>query len=334
VAQTGETGSSVRAVRASKPVHGTRDRAPVTGTGKSICTSKASRVSTNCLSDYAGIMSRLWPSRPTERPSPQAAETTRSVCGMRKRAPASARCRGTGVVSRPSPGTTTAPSWLPGASIRQSGSGQWARLALFNAAGTQISEIFCFSILSTNFLPLPELLRVLTHLIANGRVFSVSWSPDGTKIASGSQDKTIKIWNAQTGQCVSTLSGHNDPVRSVCFSPCGTKIVSGGGTEESVGFSVGGNRDFSIRIWDAETGTQIGSSLSGHKGPVRSVCFSPCGTKIVSGGGEYRWTGNKDFSIRIWDAETGTQIGSPLSGHSGCVTAVSLILVFKTCGVC
>jgi len=134
------------------------------------------------------------------------------------------------------------------------------RLALANRAGTQISEIFCFSILSTNFLPLPELLRVLTHLIANGRVFSVSWSPDGTKIASGSQDKTIKIWNAQTGQCVSTLSGHNDPVRSVCFSPCGTKIVSAGG----LGENHGGNGDFSIRIWDAETGTQIGSPLRGH----------------------------------------------------------------------
>jgi WD40 repeat protein len=60
---------------------------------------------------------------------------------------------------------------------------------------------------SSNFLPLTELLRVLTHLIANCRVRSVAWTPDGKKIASGSNDKTIKVWNAQTGQCVST-HGH------------------------------------------------------------------------------------------------------------------------------
>ena len=104
------------------------------------------------------------------------------------------------------------------------------------------------------------MLRALTLLIANGRVVSVAWTPDGTKIASGSDDKTIKVWNAHTGQCVSTLSGHKDPVRSVCFSPCGTKIVSGGGLVKVLR----GNEDFSIRIWDAETGTEIGSPLTGH----------------------------------------------------------------------
>jgi WD40 repeat protein len=76
--------------------------------------------------------------------------------------------------------------------------------------GTQICKIFYLLILSSNFLPLPELLRVLTHLIANGRVRSVAWSPDGTKIASGSDDETVKVWNAQTGQCVSTLTGHSE----------------------------------------------------------------------------------------------------------------------------
>jgi WD40 repeat protein len=61
----------------------------------------------------------------------------------------------------------------------------------------------------TNFLPMPALLRVL-NLIENGRVRSVIWSPDGKNIASGSHDKTIKVWNTQTGQCVSTLTGHSD----------------------------------------------------------------------------------------------------------------------------
>ena len=54
------------------------------------------------------------------------------------------------------------------------------------------------------------------------------------------------------------------------------------------------------------------STLRGHTDPVRSVCFSPCGEKIASGGGDY--FGNEDYSIRIWDAKTGEQIGSPLRG--------------------
>ena len=59
------------------------------------------------------------------------------------------------------------------------------------------------------------MLRVLNHLIGNGRVRSVAWSPDSKKIASGSNDKTIKVWNAQTGQCASTLIGHSGYVTAV-----------------------------------------------------------------------------------------------------------------------
>ncbi len=78
-------------------------------------------------------------------------------------------------------------------------------------------------------------------------------------LPSGSDDGTVKLWNTNTGDCVSTLSGHMDPVWSVCFSPCGTKIVSGGGLEK-----LDGGNGVSIRIWDAETGNQIGSPLNGH----------------------------------------------------------------------
>jgi WD40 repeat protein len=71
-----------------------------------------------------------------------------------------------------------------------------------------MGKIFPPVILASNFLPSPDLLRVLTHLIAKKSVFCVAWSPDGTSLASASRDHTLKIWNAKTGKCVSTLSGH------------------------------------------------------------------------------------------------------------------------------
>jgi len=65
----------------------------------------------------------------------------------------------------------------------------------------------------------------------------VSFSPDGKRIVSGSQDKTVKVWDAQTGQETLTLKGHSDLVTSVSFSPDGKRIVSGSG-------------DKTLKVWD------------------------------------------------------------------------------------
>ena len=74
------------------------------------------------------------------------------------------------------------------------------------SAGTQICEIF-FSSCRLIFFPC-RVVSCADSWHCKRSVFSVVYSPDGTKLASGSRDKTFKIWNAQTGQCVSTLSGH------------------------------------------------------------------------------------------------------------------------------
>ena len=70
-------------------------------------------------------------------------------------------------------------------------------------------------------------------------VHSVAYSPDGTKIISRAEDKTIKIWDANTGECLKTLEGHSVWVFSVAFSPDGTKIISG-------------SSDKTIKIWGEE----------------------------------------------------------------------------------
>ena len=60
-------------------------------------------------------------------------------------------------------------------------------------------------------------------------VMSASFSPDGTKVVFGSEDRTVRIWDAVTGECEQTLEGHSDRVSSASFSPDGTKVVSGSG---------------------------------------------------------------------------------------------------------
>lgn len=135
------------------------------------------------------------------------------------------------------------------------------------------------------------------------RIDSVSYSPNGERIVSGSWDKTIRIWDAETGKQIGKpFEGHVDHITSVSYSPNGKRIVSG-------------SWDATIRIWDAETGEQIGKPLVGHEHFVNAVAYSPDGNRIVSG--------SHDNTIRIWDAETGIQIDKPIKGHTHLISAVA-----------
>ncbi len=93
------------------------------------------------------------------------------------------------------------------------------------------------------------------------RVISVAFSPNGKAIASCSYDKTIRVWDASTGQCLHTLSGHSSRVWSVAFSPDGQTIASG-------------SEDQTIKIWDVNTG-QCLKTLTGQSSWIISITFSP-----------------------------------------------------------
>ncbi len=117
---------------------------------------------------------------------------------------------------------------------------------------------------------------------ASAPVNSVAFSPDGHRIVSGSVDKTVRLWNADTGQPIGDpLTGHTDTVRSVAFSPDGHRIASG-------------SWDNTVRLWNADTGQPIGDPLTGHTDAVNSVAFSPDGERIASGGA--------DKALRLWPA--------------------------------
>ncbi|EDR06816.1 uncharacterized protein LACBIDRAFT_299706 [Laccaria bicolor S238N-H82] len=186
-------------------------------------------------------------------------------------------------------------------------------------------------------------LRLVGH---DSLVTSVAFSPDGRHIVSGSGDKTVRVWDAQTGQSVmDPLKGHDGRVTSVAFSPNGRHIVSGSGDKTvrvwdaqtgqsvmdplkghddyvtSVAFSpdgrhiVSGSRDKTVRVWDAQTGQSVMDPLKGHDSWVSSVAFSPDGRHIVSG--------SHDKTVRVWDAQTGQSVMDPLKGHDDYVTSVA-----------
>src|SRR5262245_61404203 len=97
---------------------------------------------------------------------------------------------------------------------------------------------------------------------------SVAFSPDGRIIAAGSDDCTIKLWDAQTGQLLRSLEGHTNSVLSVAFSPDGQVLASG-------------SYDNSVKLWAVASG-QLLRSLEGHTNSVQSVAFSPDGQVLAS----------------------------------------------------
>ena len=119
------------------------------------------------------------------------------------------------------------------------------------------------------------------------------------RIISGSDDNSIKIWNAENGELIKTLNGHTDWVFSVCFSSDNKRIVSG-------------SYDKSIKIWNTDTGELI-NTLNGHTNSVFSVCLSSDNKRIISG--------SYDKSIKIWNAGTGELINT-LNDHTKAIFSV------------
>jgi len=209
--------------------------------------------------------------------------------------------------------------------------------------GTYLGISTTLLILSATFaLPQSDRPTLFLQTGHSAAIYSVTFSPDGKKLASGSRDNTVILWDLFSGKAEKILKGHNKPVTSIAFSPDGRKLASGsvdakvilwdlfsGKAEKvleghtifvtSVAFSPGekrlasGSDDNTVIIWDLANG-EAEKVLKGHTSSVTSVTFSHNGKKLASGS----W----DKTVIIWDLDSG-RIEKVLKGHTDRVSSVA-----------
>jgi hypothetical protein len=114
-----------------------------------------------------------------------------------------------------------------------------------------------------------------------GFVYSVAFSSDGHFLASASGDRTVRVWEVASAECVAILAGHTDEVFTATFHPDGKRLATAG-------------RDRAICLWGLSPGEEV-ARLEGHTNYVFSLAFSPDGATLASGSG--------DGTVRIWDTQ-------------------------------
>jgi WD40 repeat protein len=119
-------------------------------------------------------------------------------------------------------------------------------------------------------------------------VTSACFNLDGSRVATGSEDGTAKVWDTKTGAAHFALDGHTGRVDSVSFSADGSLIVTA-------------SSDKTAKVWNAKTGKEL-RTLRGHAEALYSACFSADGSRVV--------TASYDKTAKVWDAKVGADVGA------------------------
>ncbi len=132
-------------------------------------------------------------------------------------------------------------------------------------------------------------------------VNDLAFSPDRERLASASNDQTVRVWSLKTGDILREFTDHAATVRAVAFNPNGNLLASG-------------SDDQMVRIYEVETG-DLFHELMGHTDVIFDLAFDPTGERLASASG--------DGTLRLWDVETGTLLGEPLTGHDDFVLSLA-----------
>ena len=114
-------------------------------------------------------------------------------------------------------------------------------------------------------------------------VCAAAWKPGSQELATGSLDKTVRVWNTKTGECLRTIKDHADAVFSVAYAPDGKLLATGSG-------------DRSVKLFDTATWKRV-ASLTAHQDAVMRVAFSRDGTLLA--------TASADKQLRVWRVKIG-----------------------------
>ncbi|MDX2948172.1 WD40 repeat domain-containing protein [Streptomyces caniscabiei] len=145
--------------------------------------------------------------------------------------------------------------------------------------------------------------RVRAVLRGHGQdINAVTWSPDGARLATGSDDGTIRVWNTERSAdpVVLTPGGGGHRVQSVAWSPDGKHLASG-------------SRDGTATVWDVETGTEAGL-LTGHDEAIESIVWASDGERLATASG--------DRTVRLWDVANLVEVAR-FTGHERTVWDVA-----------